>query len=124
MPKFKGYNSIGQHKSFAMTDFTLIKRDLLNAFLTREGEVPGRPDLGTGIWSYVFEGNDIHTRQALEQEVTDIIDLDPRLRLEEVDVSYNHNTVVIEVAVTLLATMSPETLKLIFDENTENLYMI
>ena len=55
MPTFIGFNTINQNKKFTLVDFELIKRDLLNAFNIRQGELVGRPAYGTSIWDFVFE---------------------------------------------------------------------
>ena len=123
MPTFKGFNTINRHHKFGMTDFDLIKRDLLNSFLIREGTVPGRPDLGTKIWNFIFDQNDDTTRNAIDNEVRRIIKLDIRLRLESVNLSYNHNTVIVEVAVSALPNVAPETFALVFDKDSESLYI-
>lgn len=124
MPTYKGFNTIGQYKKFGMTDFALIKQDLYNAFLTREGEIAGRPDLGTKIWSYIFEPNTVDVRVELENEVDRIITNDARLIKESIDVSYNHNTVFIEVAVTVMPNYSLEKIVLKFEKDTEKLSII
>ena len=36
---FIGFNTQGQFKKFTLTGFELIKRDLLNAFNIRQGQV-------------------------------------------------------------------------------------
>jgi hypothetical protein len=38
-----------------LTDFELIKRDLLNAFNIRQGSLPGRPAYGSSIFDFVFD---------------------------------------------------------------------
>ena len=67
---FIGFNTQGQFKKFTLTGFELIKRDLLNAFNIRQGQLPGRPAYGTVLWDFLFENqleelqtgivNDIH----------------------------------------------------------------
>jgi len=121
MPTFKGFNTIHQQKKFGIVDFELIKRDLLNAFLTMQGEVPGRPDLGTNIWSYIFEANVEEVRDEIGDEVRRIIAGDPRLVLSGLDVSYSHNTVIIDTAVTISPNTAPQTLRLVFDESSQTL---
>jgi phage baseplate assembly protein W len=121
MTTFKGFNTIGQFKKFGLTDFDLIKRDLLNAFLIREGEVPGRPDLGSKIWNFVFEPLNREIRDQIDNEVRRIVGSDPRLGIDRLDISTNHNTVVVEVAVTVRPEMSAERLILVFDQNVESL---
>ena len=46
MPTFIGFNTINQNKKFTLVDFELIKRDLLNAFNIRQGELVG----SSGLW--------------------------------------------------------------------------
>lgn len=120
MATFKGFNTIGQHKKFGLTDFDLIKRDLLNAFLTREGELPGRPDLGSRIWNFIFEPMVEEVRYEIEQEVRRIILSDPRLEISSIEISSNHNTVIIEAAVLLLPDTSPESLAIVFDKQASD----
>ena len=55
MTTFIGFNTIDQPKKFTLTDFALVKRDLLNAFNIRPGELVGRPTYGTNLWDYVFD---------------------------------------------------------------------
>ena len=55
MATFIGYNTINQYKNYTLTDFDLIKRDLLNALTIKQGEVVGRPLVGTTIWNLIFD---------------------------------------------------------------------
>ena len=121
MATFKGFNTINQAQTFSLTDFNLIKRDLLNAFMIRSGEVPGRPDLGTDIWAYLFDPNDAQTNRALDKEVRKVIGMDPRLDLKKVDITQSHNTVIIEVAVIVQPNTSVEALILNFNTEAQSL---
>ena len=42
MTTFIGFNTIDQPKKFTLTDFDLVKRDLLNAFNIQQGQLVGR----------------------------------------------------------------------------------
>ena len=121
MPNFKGFNTINQHKKFGITDYTLVVRDLTNAFMTKEGEMPGRPDLGTSIWSYVFEPNTSNTRDSIKREIKKIIKTDPRLQLNTIDLTWQDNTIIIELAVVISPNVNVETMYLIFDQQTGQL---
>ena len=68
MTTFIGFNTIDQNKKFTLVDFALIKRDLLNAFNIRQGQLPGKPEYGTKIWDYVFENLDQSTEAAILTE--------------------------------------------------------
>ena len=85
MPTFIGYNTINQYKKFTLTDRDLIQRDLLNALTIRRGEMPGRPDVGSGIYDLMFEPQAYETQRAIELEVQRIIGLDPRIRADSIN---------------------------------------
>ena len=99
MPTYKGFSTIDKRKKFSLTDRDLVKRDLQNAFGIREGEVPGRPEIGSKIWLYVNDPNDDETRDEVESEVRRIIAGDSRLELHELFTTFDENT--IQVAVSL-----------------------
>ena len=124
MATYKGFSTIGKLKKFSLVDYDLVKRDLINAFMTREGEVSGRPDLGTKIWTYVFEQNTVDVRKEIDKEVRRIIAGDSRLTLVSLNLSYNHNTVIVEVELILKPNYEPQKLALKFDRDTEQLYLV
>ena len=119
MPNFKGFNTINQYKKFSLTDRDLIKRDLLNAFLIREGQLPGRPEVGTDIWSYIFEPLDSTTVDAVTNEVERVVGLDSRIELHEVEVSTQDNIVQVALSVSLLPDSDAETLYINFLQDEE-----
>lgn len=119
MPIFKGFNTIGQDKKFSIVDYTLIKRDLLNAFMIKEGEVPGKPEVGTKIWSFIFEPLDSITIESVEEEVRRIVKRDPRLTLASVDIATIENIIEIDMRIIIHPDTNPETLYLIFDKDSQ-----
>ncbi len=116
---FKGFSTINQDKKFRLVDFELIKRDLLNSFLIREGTMPGRPDVGTNIWAYVFEPNDENVSAKIKNEVTRLVEMDPRLQLDSVNVKSIQNSVLVEVNVVILPDFEPAQLLLNFNEESQ-----
>lgn len=102
MPNYKGFSTIGNYKKFTLTDRDLVKRDLQNAFNIREGQVPGRPEVGSKIWQYVNDPNDEDTRVDIENEVRRIIEIDSRLELHEILTTFRDNTVQIAVSVSII----------------------
>jgi len=116
MSVFKGFSTIGKTKKFSLVDFDLIKRDLLNAFLIREGELPGRPEIGSKIWSFIFEPMVEEVRRGIELEVTNIVAGDPRLRLKGMSIFTDEHTITVEIQVDVLPDISPETIKVSFNK--------
>lgn len=118
MPNFKGFNTINQFKKFTLTDRDLIKRDLTNAFSIRGGQMPGRPEVGTNIWNYIFDPNDAFTVSKVEQEVTRIIDLDSRIKLVDLKMVSVGNVIQVQVLLNLLPNTNTETFYINFNEET------
>jgi len=101
MPNYKGFSTIGKRKKFSLTDRDLVKRDLQNAFGIRQGEMPGRPEVGSKIWLYVNDPNDAETRGDVEAEVKRIIEMDSRLNLHELVTTFNENTIDVSVSLSI-----------------------
>ena len=79
MTLFVGYSSIDQFKKFTLVDLELIKRDLLNAFNIRQGQLVGRPQYGTNLWDFMFESQMTDTEQAIQDEIQRVVGGDPRI---------------------------------------------
>ena len=118
MATFVGYNTINQFKKFTLTDFELIKRDLLNALTIQQGELPGRPSYGTKIWSYVFESQTPATEQAILAELRRVIAGDPRLYLVDATVFPQDNGILIELQVQVVPSTNAERLAVFFDQSS------
>lgn len=123
MATFKGFNTINQDKKFSLTDFDLIKRDLLNSFLIRPGTMPGKPRVGSDIWNYVFDPMDGITHSKIEDEIKKIIGYDTRLQFVTLDISYTENIVMVAVSVKVKPSMSVLrfTLNFLRDQDTASI---
>jgi len=119
MPNFIGFSTIDKDKKFTLVDRDLIKRDLLNAFLIRAGTLPGRPEVGTRIWDYIFDPNDTITTGNVEREVRRVIGLDARLQLHEVEITSSVNTITAYISVSLLPDYSTEQFYINFSEDDQ-----
>jgi len=118
MTTYTGYNTIDQVKNFTLTDKELVKRNLLNSIMIREGEMPGRPEVGTNIWSYVFDPNTDDTVRKIKTEIQRLIDTDPRITAEEINVYAKNHNVLIEMSVRIHPDVNLEVINLMFDQNT------
>ena len=116
MATFIGFNTIDQYKTFTLTDVDLIKRDLLNAFNIRQGQVPGRPQVGTTIWDFVFEPQVIQTQNQLQAEIQRVVAGDPRLVVSDVQAYPQENGILIQIALTVIPSQNAELLSIFFDQ--------
>jgi phage baseplate assembly protein W len=116
MTTFIGFNTINQFKKFTLTDFELIKRDLLNAFNIRPGQLPGRPAYGTTLWSFAFEPQTQQTQTAIQQEVQRVAGGDPRIFISQVLAFPQENGILIQIELTVVPTSNAERLSIFFDQ--------
>jgi phage baseplate assembly protein W len=118
--KFIGFNTQGQYKKFTLTDFELIKRDLLNAFNIRQGQLPGRPAYGTVLWDFLFENQVEASQQAIEREVQRVAAGDPRIFISQVITFPQENGILIQVELTVTPSTDAERLSIFFDLQQRN----
>lgn len=118
MATFIGFNTQQQYKKFTLTDSELIRRDLLNAFNIRQGQIPGRPQVGTIIWDNLFENQTNETITAIENEIQRVAGSDPRLQITNTEIFPQENGLLIQVEVTLVPSTTAERLRIFFNQET------
>ena len=117
---FIGFNTQGQYKKFTLTGFELIKRDLLNAFNIRQGQLPGRPEYGTILWEYLFENQVEAVQQLIINEVQRVAGGDPRIYISDVQVFPQLNGILIQLQLQIVQTTNVGRLSLFFDLQHRN----
>ena len=120
MPTFIGFNTQGQYKKFTLVDTALIKRDLLNAFNIRQGQLPGKPEYGTNLWDYVFENITDTTINAINREVQRVAGGDPRLQIVSSYVYAQDNGILIELEIQYVPSTDADRLAIFFDQLTRS----
>jgi len=118
MATFIGYSTIDQYKSYTVTDFDLIKRDLLNALTIRQGEMPGRPNIGTTMFSLIFEPGGEATNKAIIKERQRVVAQDPRIQVSDINVYPQENGILIELEVDTVSGQQGELLNIFFNNQT------
>lgn len=118
MATFIGFNTIDQNKKFTLVDFELIKRDLLNAFNIRQGELVGLPGYGTTIWDNVFENQTQETIRSITNEIERVAGGDPRLYISQIEVFPQDNGMLIQLALTMVPGQTATLLSVFFDQQT------
>ena len=118
MTIFVGYNSVDQFKKFTLVDLDLIKRDLLNAFNIRQGQLVGRPQYGTSLWDFLFESQMTDTETAIKEEIQRVAGGDPRLYIESIELFPQQNGLLVQLQVTPVPGQTAELLSVFFDQQT------
>jgi phage baseplate assembly protein W len=112
---FIGFNTINQYKKFTLTDFPLIKQDLLNAFNIRQGELPGRPDYGTLLWNFLFENQVEELQNNIVAEIQRVAGGDPRVFISDIQVFPQENGILIQLELTVTPSTDASRLAIFFD---------
>ena len=85
---FRGHSSVG--RDFAdskLYDIELVKQDILNHFNILKGEKLENPNFGTNIWLYLMDPLDDETRNAVIEDVEEIVNYDPRIEMDSIEVN-------------------------------------
>lgn len=114
---YRGLSTVnGDATSFALYDLALIKQDILNHFQIRQGEKLENPTFGTIIWDLIFEPLTPAVKTAIAENVTEIINFDPRVVVQDIQIGQYESGIQIECQLVYLPYNISENLKLTFDE--------
>lgn len=105
-------------KKFKLTDAQLIIQDFVNALNIPVGSIPGVPDYGTVIWSFIFEPNVADTQFKIEDEIRRVASQDPRIILNYVKSYPYENGILIEVEVAFSPFNQATIISVNFNQNT------
>ena len=116
--KYKGISTTNNSPgSFNLYDIGLIKQDIVNHFHIRQGEKLENPTFGTIIWDILFEPLTDGLRDAIIQNVTEIINYDPRVSVDSITVDTYESGIQIDCSLTYLPYSISETMRLKFDQS-------
>lgn len=124
MALYNGFSTFNRTKHFRITDFELVKQDLINHFNIRKGEKLMNPEFGTIIWDMLFDPLDENTKSTIMQDVRRIIGYDPRVAAENVVVTQYDHGLQIEVALLYISTNQRNLLTLQFDQQSQSITQV
>jgi phage baseplate assembly protein W len=118
MALYRGYNTIDNKSTKTrLEDSELIKRDLMNHFNIRKGEKLMNINFGTIIWDVLFEPLTEDLRDAIVEDVTEIVNYDPRIIPESILVDEYQHGILVEVSIRYKNTNEVESMRFAFDQN-------
>lgn len=116
--QYRGISTVDSNRnSFNLYDINLIKQDIVNHFHIRQGEKLENPTFGTIIWDILFEPLTDSLRDAIIQNVTEIVNYDPRVSVDSVTVDAYESGIQIDCSLTYLPYNISETMRLRFDQS-------
>jgi phage baseplate assembly protein W len=121
MAIYRGFSTQGQSKKFRATDAALIKQDLINHFNIRKGEKLMNPAFGTIIWSMLFEPLTNDTKEAIVTDITQIINYDPRVNVNNVTVNELDHGLQVIIDLTYINNNQSDVLLMNFNSQSQKL---
>ena len=103
--RFSGFSTKNKKAiNHVLTGRELVIEDLMNEIMTRKGERIMMPTFGCVIHDMIFEPLDDMTRSVILEDLTDIINAEPRCELVSIDLAdYDHM-----VSVNIIIQILPE----------------
>jgi len=118
--RYKGFSSNETKNNFKLYDIELVKRDLMNHFYIRKGEKLENPNFGTIIWDMLFENFTSEVRRLITEDVEQIINYDPRVKVNALTIDSTDQGIRIQADVVYLPFNINERMTFDFDK-TNNL---
>jgi phage baseplate assembly protein W len=118
---YKGFSTIGQNTKFRLTDFELVKRDVLNHFYIRKGEKLMNPKFGTIIWNVLHEPFTDDLKSLIQSDIKAIASYDPRVSFDNIVVTEFDQGIQILLELRYLQTNQSSLMNLQFNNNSRTL---
>jgi phage baseplate assembly protein W len=118
---YRGFSSIGQNRKFRLTDFELVKRDILNHFYIRKGEKLMNPSFGTIIWNVLHEPFTEDLKLVIQTDIKNIANSDPRVSFDNIIVTEYDQGIQILLELRYLQTNQVNLMNLQFDNQSRTL---
>ena len=110
---YKGFSTVGKVRApYTLIDGELIKQDLLNELKSRKGERVMRPNFGTTIYDILMNPLDQYVIEEVKEEVTRVIEKDPRVEIDEVFTQTLDHLIRVQVQLKFLPTLAEDRLYL------------
>ncbi len=114
--RYKGFSSNETKNNFKLYDIELVKRDLMNHFYIRKGEKLENPNFGTIIWDMLFENFTSEVRRLITEDVEQIINYDPRVKVNALTIDSTDQGIRIQADVVYLPFNINERMTFDFDK--------
>jgi phage baseplate assembly protein W len=115
---YRGFSTVYSNTNdWTVYDFELVKQDLINHFHIRQGEKLSDPEFGCIIWDLLYEPFTQEVQTAIIENVTQIVNYDPRLQVTEVVVDTYDQGIQVEASVVFLNYNIADTMRFKFDQN-------
>ena len=115
---YRGFSTVNpDNVGFQLYDLQIVKQDIINHFHIRQGELLSNPNFGTIIWDILYEPLTESLKQIIAENVTTIINYDPRVSVTSITIDQYESGLQIEATLLFLPYNIAENMRLTFDQN-------
>jgi len=118
---YRGFSTVNRKKKFRLTDFELVRQDLINHFYIRKGEKLMNPSFGTIIWNVLHEPLTDNLKSIITTDIKNIVSSDPRLAVDRVMITEYDQGLQIDLELRYVQTNQSSLLNLRFDNQNNQL---
>lgn len=118
---YRGFSTIGRTRKYRLTDFELVKQDLINHFYIRKGEKLMNPNFGTIIWNVIHEPLTEDLKSVIISDIKSIAEYDPRISIDNVVITEFDQGIQVELQLRYVLTNQTNLLNLQFDNQNSTL---
>ena len=118
---YRGFSTIGRTRKYRLTDFELVKQDLINHFYIRKGEKLMNPNFGTIIWNVIHEPLTEDLKSVIISDIKSIAEYDPRISIDNVVITEFDQGIQVELQLRYILTNQTNLLNLQFDNQNSTL---
>jgi phage baseplate assembly protein W len=118
---YRGFSTQAGNRNFRLTDFVLIKQDILNHFNIRKGEKLMNPNFGTIIWNVLHEPFTEDLKSVITQDVKAIASYDPRVSFDNIIITEYDQGIQIELQLRYIPTNQTKVMLMNFNGTTNSL---
>lgn len=111
-------NPIVIGRKFRTVDQDTVLQDFINSLNITQGQLPGRPEYGTTLWTFIFEPNNFDTVTQIQTEIQRMAGMDPRIILNTISAYPQGNGILVEVEMAVRMFNDPMTLQIYFDQQS------
>lgn len=115
---YRGFSTVGRDKKYRLTDFDLIKQDVINHFYIRKGEKLMNPNFGTIIWNIIHEPLTDDLKSVIVSDIKAIASYDPRVSFDNIVITEYEQGIQIELQLRYVQTNQSNLLSLRFNNQT------
>ena len=119
MTTYRGISTIQRAKRFSLTDFDLVKQDLINHFHIRKGQKLMDPNFGTIIWDMLYEPYTESVKDVIKEDIRKIITYDPRLAAESIKLTEMMTGILVELKLRYVPTNQVDILRINFESRAK-----